>query len=174
MKTRTLPLDPPSLFAIFLGLPLAAGCGSTPALCASGGCGGHGGGTSSTTTSAASSTGGTGGTGGAPTPLCRGTAVPPRDLPPDDDGRSLAVPCPQSSVRVSVIDAPIVRLRYQGSSALSARPSYAVLPQPAPATKPLIGSTSAAVLVCTADLLITVDRASCRVHAEDAAGAVLL
>lgn len=149
-------------------LALLFGCGGgDPSSSTSG----HGG--SGTTASITGGTGGSGGAGGS-LPTCRGTPIPAGDVPVGADGRSVDVACSGVSLHVSVVDSAVVRLRYQGSVKPSGRPSYAVVGQPDPAVKPLIGSTRDSVLVCTADWLVEIARGDCRVRAAGADGATLI
>lgn len=119
------------------------------------------------------STSGGGGEGGGPAgPTCRGEALPPSDLPVSEDGLSVVVPCGGQSLSITVIDPAIFRLAFDPPS--PARPSYAVLPQPAPAEKPVFGRDGEAEVVCTGAIRLEVRPSDCHVRAVDPAGAVML
>lgn len=132
-----------------------------------GGCGGEGGASSS-----ASSTG----SGGGPPfePDCRGVPMPAGDVALGADGRSIALACKGFSLDASLIEDGIARLQYRGSGPLSDRPSYAVISAPQAPVSLLLGSTPEVARLCTPELFIEIDRASCRVHATLADGTVIL
>ncbi|MHB8876368.1 MAG: glycoside hydrolase family 31 protein [Myxococcaceae bacterium] len=100
--------------------------------------------------------------------------MPAGDLPPSDDGRSIEVACPGVTLRASVLESGTVRLRYRGSGQVSPRASYAVTGAFAPDALPLIGSTSEAALVCTAELLLQIRREDCHLRVTAADGTVVL
>lgn len=169
----------PRSSALLLALPLVAlaACGSdptapaTPAVTGSG-AGGAGG---------AAGAGGTGGAAGAggevlPIPTCQGLEIPPGDVIVEPDGRTVALPCGAVDLRVSVLDPGTLRLRYlpAGAAPEPARPSYAVVDQPWPDPQARFGATEGAVLVCTDDILLEIDRATCLARAAHADGTVLL
>jgi alpha-glucosidase len=97
--------------------------------------------------------------------------IPPSDLPVSADGASVVVPCSGQSLSVIVLDPAIVRLAFDLPE--SPRPSYAILPQP-PSAPPVIGGTAEMAVVCTEELLVTIDRKDCRVRATDKVGTVIL
>ncbi len=108
-----------------------------------------------------------------PEPDCRGVPLPPLDLPLDDAGRSLTLSCAGYELGLSVLDEGTVRFRYRGSGPLADRPSYALVNDAFAGDLPLFGGTTEVVRLCTDALFVEVDRASCRVHVEDAAGTAL-
>lgn len=120
----------------------------------------------------AGSTSSQGGAGGSPASSCHGEEIAPLDLPVSADGLSVVVPCAAQALSVTVIDPAIVRLAFD--SAEDARPSYAALPQPAPAEKPVFGAAAGAVIVCTEQIRLEIRAQDCHVRATDPAGAVIL
>lgn len=116
---------------------------------------------------------GTGGTGGVHAPNCRGVPLPPGNVVPGVDGRSVDVPCGGVTLHASVVESGVVRLHYEGSAKPSGRASYAVIGAPAD-VHPRFGDDGNQVLVCTDDLLLEVRKSDCHVRATDKNGAVLL
>ncbi|MEZ4300262.1 MAG: glycoside hydrolase family 31 protein [Polyangiaceae bacterium] len=156
----------PAVLTLAIAGLAAQGCGD-PASTTTG----PGGGGSTTS----SPTGGTGGAGGSPLATCQGQELSPLDLPLSEDGLSVTIPCGKQALSVTVLDPAIFRLTFDPPA--SSRPSYAALPQPAPAEKPVIGSSPSApgnAVVCTPDLRVEIDPASCHVRATDASGLTLL
>jgi alpha-glucosidase len=150
-------------------LPLAAiaagvACASSSPSPACTGCGG---GTTSTTTTTT--------TMPPEPPTCRGTPLPAGDVSAEADGRSITVQGEKVTLHVGVLDAGIIRLRYQEpGSALSTRPSYAVVAQSAAPPAPRFGSTADTVLICTDELLVEVNRKTCALRVTQADGAVIV
>jgi alpha-glucosidase len=108
-------------------------------------------------------------------PTCFGIPLPAGDLAPDADGRTLRIACAALGfdVAVSVLDATLVRIRHVDSAA-SPRASYAVVDRVRPDPKARFGSTASTALVCAGQVLVEIDRSSCRVRATQADGTVIL
>jgi alpha-glucosidase len=108
-------------------------------------------------------------------PTCFGIPLPAGDLAPEADGRTLRVGCASLGfdVAVSVIDPAMVRIRHVDAAA-PPRGSFAVVDRVRPDPKARFGSTASTALVCAGQVLVEIDRASCRVRAAQADGTVIL
>lgn len=137
--------------------PVATGTGSG---CEGGQCGGAG---------------GVGGAGGAPvTALCRGEPLERGDASVIDDGRGAEIACDGHVLRASAELRGVVRLRYlPDGEAPPQRPSYAIIAPPDGDLAVAVGADTTTVRVCTDELLVEIDRATCRVRVLDAGGAVV-
>lgn len=149
--------------AVLPFLAALAGCGA-PSPAETGGAAG--------TVTPSSGGGGAGGAGGAAGATCQGEALAPSDLPISEDGLSAVVPCGGQSLAVTVVDPAIFRLTFDPPA--DQRPSFAALPQPAPAEKPVFGAAGDSTVVCTGHIRLEVRGADCHVRATDAGGAVIL
>lgn len=161
-------MRPLALLACSILVPLA-GCGDDGV----GGAGGAGGG--GATSSGAGGHGAEGGSGGAgPASLCRGTLLDRGDAQPTDDGRGTVVSCGDVEVRVLAHGHGVMRLTYDRSDAEpSGRPSYAVVGEPDQQLAVAIGADATTVRVCTDELLVEIDRATCGARALDEDGNVV-
>ncbi len=138
--------------------------------CSDDGAGTGGGAASGGATTSATGAGGAGG-GSTAQQLCRGA---PLDVGDANliDGRGVLVECGAVSLEASMHDRGVARLRYvpAGESA-PARASYAVISPPADGLAVAVGADATTARVCTDELLIEIDRASCKARVLDAAGA---
>lgn len=152
-----------------LGLLLACGDSDSTAgggqggdaPCSGGACGGGG-------------EGGEGGGGGPPASLCRGAVLEPGDVTAVANGRGAQVECDGFTLSALVHDQGVVHLLYQVvGEPLPARPSYAAVQPPNTAVEVALGADASTVRVCTDELLVEIDRATCHTRVLDESGAVL-
>lgn len=153
---------------------LVAGCGDDTKL-SDDGAGNQGGQGGAPCSGEACADGGHTSTGGQTSEqLCRGELLDRGDAAVIEDGRGAEIACDGYTIRAVVHDRGVLRLGYEvlGESAAQ-RPSYAVVQPPNPELEVAIGANSSTIRVCTDELLVEVDRASCNTRVVDESGAVL-
>ncbi len=132
--------------------------------------GGAGGGTGGAGAAGAS---GGGGAGGAAA-LCRGAPLERGDAEIVDEGRGAAVTCGDLSVRATAHGRGSMRIAYdRAGEVIPARASYAVVGASDPALVVAVGADAMTTRVCTDELLVEIDRASCRTRVLDENGSVI-
>lgn len=141
----------------------AAGTGAGGSSCFGPGCNGAGG-------------NGTGGAGGGTTEdaICRGAPLARGDANVVDDGRGVLVECAGVSLQATAHDQGAMRLRYVATGEPApTRPSYAVVSSPSSTLAVAVGADATTARVCTGELLVEIDRASCRARVIAADGTAI-